>query len=280
MTSGKHPSLADLLAWNDGEGDASAAADIAEHLRTCPACREELDQSLAITALLRQLPTMTIAPDDPGLARARALAYELPRRRRVSWQPVLLLAVALISVVLLVAANRPTSSNAGLGLNAVVRMLPRHSPERVPEQLGPPGESLPSVLGTVTPGVVFVADLIAPDALPYGLTRQGEINVRTSSIAELIYASDSGLSIHISQEVTDAEFTLNTTNSQTVIVHNTPVLMSADPDGSVSLTMWEFRGVRFTMLVLDMPSGGFTGAQSAEVVAALLNSVPTTQRNP
>lgn len=274
MTHGSHPPLATLLAWNDGEVNGRAGAAITEHINGCATCRASLNEAMSLHTLLRGLPQLTIAPDDPGLARARALAYELPRRRqRPQWQPVLLVAVMLIGVVLLTVAVRPTPSDAGMGISAIVRRLPRHNPERASDAAGVPGLAVPTVSGTVTAVSELDSGVIAPESLPLGLQRVTIESLGTGAL--VTYASATGLQVQIAQERADGPLHLSVTQTTQVLVRNTPVLLALDAPDRVSLAVWDVADTRFQLLTIAEPAGGLTGAMSTEIISALLNTDTT-----
>lgn len=272
MKRGQHPSLATLLAWNDGEIDGRSAAAITEHVSDCVECRARLDEAMSLHALLRDLPQITIAPGDPGIARARALAYERPRRRQTRWQPLLLAMVVLVGVSLLVFTIRPTSSDAGMGISAVVRLLARHEPDRAPEAVGPPGDAIPTVSGTIIPGIDIPAGVVAPAVLPLGLQR-----VEVTTLGDAIgvtYASSTGLQVQLAQEVADGPLDVTLRQSTQVVIQNVAVLLSIDTRERVSLAIWDVGDVRFQMFTLAEPPGGLTGPMTTEIISALLSSEP------
>jgi len=70
-----------LNAYLDGELPLTEQKSVEEHLRSCPVCRERVQQAVRLAALLASIPVPEVPPD---LAeRIRAMARQ--RRRRVIW---------------------------------------------------------------------------------------------------------------------------------------------------------------------------------------------------
>jgi anti-sigma factor RsiW len=92
-----------LSAYLDGELSAGDAAAVEEHLRTCPACRAELDALSRVRQLLRHLP-----PPEPPSGLVELLLIR-PRQRVL---PVAWAASAAAAIVLGALAAGTTTAPA------------------------------------------------------------------------------------------------------------------------------------------------------------------------
>ena len=141
-----------LQAYHDGELKGLRLRKVAEHLESCAACREELEQMQSLSALLQSSSTPEFTPGDRFVAQ---VALRLPRKPsettwrrtiRLSWQmtPFILFGIwafaqaAFVTVTILALVDQfctvcrdylawlSFSSNTiwwALGLNLLVTVL-------------------------------------------------------------------------------------------------------------------------------------------------------------
>ena len=93
MNDATHPEGQVLQAYHDGELEASAAADVAEHCRNCESCRAELDQ-------LRELGRMLAGVETPEMSRSVWQNLQRGREREVRIKPLFAMAACAAGIVL------------------------------------------------------------------------------------------------------------------------------------------------------------------------------------
>jgi Flp pilus assembly protein TadD len=138
-----------LAAFLVGEVSERESAWLAEHVRRCPPCQEELASLNVTMEVLRRLPREDVSPEfDRKLAlriaeRVPERAVSLPRRRRLPWTG-LAAGVALALLVLIPFASRG----------------PRPEPRRTSATRTPPGRR--AVQGQPPPAARAVAEAPEP----------------------------------------------------------------------------------------------------------------------
>jgi anti-sigma factor RsiW len=108
-----HLPAEDLVAWLDGECDAAAAARVAAHVGSCPACAREARLLRASGALLARLPSLAPSAgfDARVVAAARSTATVTAPRGRLVWlRPRVAAAAAAVLVGVTAGAWWLTSS--------------------------------------------------------------------------------------------------------------------------------------------------------------------------
>jgi|ERR1700675_1847291 len=127
------PLLEDYLA---GQLDGAGAKSVAEHARSCAACRSALDEAEAGSRFLRMAVPLLDRADDPGPAFSRIvmarIRAEAGRREEKSiWQPfvsfgwrfAMSASLALALLIAYATASQPSNQNFALAQRAETRDL-------------------------------------------------------------------------------------------------------------------------------------------------------------
>jgi hypothetical protein len=153
-----HPSLTELLAFRDGE----AAQGVADHLRSCERCTNELERLRLLTAKLKALPECK-PPRDlwPGVLKA-SRHHRRAKRIRLAW------AAAAACVLMASAALLLRQSGGGapspMGAGPAASASPQASAARPSGPAAePPGKGAAAAPSTPDPGKASVAASPAPN---------------------------------------------------------------------------------------------------------------------
>lgn len=257
------PSGEELIAYQDGDLEATRLAEVRAHVRGCLVCRRRLRASEDIGRLFRSyLPAVDDALYDDPVGRAelklriRGLAVQRPapaaRWRR--WQPALALAL-LVALALGVLWRSPVVESGSsftrwwrdAGTSAGVRTAP-----------------------TI---VVAPDGAAAAPSLPDGLGLVGDVQQDADGFIRY-YRNTAGLVIRVAEDRSGDAWLLppeDAARGEIVGVDGRDVLVEYNPGHANVIAIWWNQGASLTVMqVLEQPPGGLRLDAALQIVRALL----------
>lgn len=257
-----------LIAYADGDLDATQHAELEEHLKTCWACRERLQSSEDIGRMLRARFPLH---DDPQaraeiMRQVRAVAageqqpqparFALIRRLR-SWP---IAAAASLVLVLVIGFGLPMTTEADFRIGRFVSFMTLQGssgPKSLPASEA--SQHTPVRTENFAAGV-DVEEVAFPAVVPQQLPPNFELLEATTpgqGGLQLVYTDNAGTIVQVVQTPADSD-TAIFPDSRNVIdaVDGSDVVLHRSPTGAYDRAIWERDGVLFDLLLLRRVGAG------------------------